>query len=137
MNYIKIRRFADQCVTQYSKFDPIDNEYTLNVYDLPDFVQSEFASLLLSTDAEISNESTGPDNPAYEKYMLPSLTKFLNNITDKDSEIDFIDSWKRGLIEYNLDRMQEFIDDSLSELNTEKILSINHNQTYRRLPSWY
>src|SRR5690242_8525045 len=87
MNYIKIRRLADQCVTTYSKFDPIDCQHTLSVYDLPDFVLAEFASLLLLSDAEISNESTGPDNPAYEKHMLPSLTKFLKNITDKDAEI--------------------------------------------------
>lgn len=116
MNYpISVNSFADELIHNYAKFE--DNHYVLDLFDISDFDQHEFAALIMSSDVYLSSEATGPDNPSFDKKMLPSLLKFLSKSTDKDAEIDFVNSWKQGITNYFKDRMQEILKDRLYDYN--------------------
>jgi hypothetical protein len=127
----KLSDFAHECVIQYSKYDHIDRYKKLNINDLPDFVQEEFASLILSSNYSLSVEATGPDNDLFDQDMLPCLIKLLKNPIDKDNEIDFIQSWKNGIVSYTKIRMQELIDSEIFDYN-DSIGLINPNYRHEK-----
>lgn len=115
---VTIQDFSDTITDMYAK-DCQDDGYQLHVEDLPDFIQQEFASLILSIAHDLASESTGPDNEYFDKKMLPSLIKYLRDISNKDLEIDFITSWRDGVTRYLHNQMQMYIDRSLGDLNTK------------------
>lgn len=109
-----LKDYAMDIANQYSNYSIEDRCYTLDVrVDLPDFIQQEFASKILSSDAIICGEATGPDNSMYDKEMLPSLLNLLSNPTDKEKEIDFINAWRDGVTNSLMGIMQSMIDDAL------------------------
>ena len=112
-----LKAFAHECVVDYAKFK--NEDYQLNVNDLPDFVQEEFAALIMVHDTDRAYESTGADNANFEKQMLPTLIKLLQDSTDRDEQIEFINSWKEGVTAYHKRYMQELIDDALEDYNQE------------------
>lgn len=117
MSINQLKRFAYECVTHYAVFDKLIKQYVIEVDDLPDFIQHEFASKIMSDDEYKANESTGSDNRQYCSYMLPSLIKFLNNSTSKDEEIEFVKSWRDGVTEYHKDYMHELLEEACFDYN--------------------
>src|ERR1700679_2184730 len=92
--------FARECVFHHAKCDKSDEFYSLEANDLPDFVQSEFAAILMSDDNEWAVEATGPDNKHWETKMLPALIKFLKNSTDQDEALEFNNIWRECVTDY-------------------------------------
>lgn len=115
-----LKEFVYTCVENYSKFDDYINQYTLNTYDIPDFIHHEFTSLILSLDNSLAHEATGIDNDLYEKRMLPALLKLLGNTTDKDNQIEFISAWQTGVTNYTNSIFQEMLDNALQDYNFDK-----------------
>jgi type IV secretory pathway VirB4 component len=109
----QLRSFAEECVSNYAKYDKSDNSYSLELEELPDFVKHEFASIIMSDDNAWASEATGPDNKNWEKKMLPALTRYLKNSTDRDEAIEFNNTWRDCVSSYMNDKMQELINDSL------------------------
>lgn len=109
--------YAMDVAQHYSTYSIDDKRYTLDVIELPDFIQQEFASKILSSDSMLSSEATGPDNALFEKEMLPSLLSILANSTDKDKEINFINAWRDGVTNYTKRIMQDLIDNALFAIN--------------------
>lgn len=116
-----LRNFALSCIRHYSKYD--DDQYCLDVSDLPDFVQHEFAALIMSSDSACASEATGPDNKLWQSKMLPALITYLNNSTCQDEAIEFRDTWRDCVTHYMTNRMQEFINDELAQYNKEESFS--------------
>lgn len=112
----QLRSFAQECASHYAKYDRMDGFYSLNSYDLPDFVQHEFAAMIMSDDNAWANEATGPNNKHWETKMLPALTRYLRNSTDKDEAIEFHNVWRDCVTDYMNRRMQELIDDSIPDV---------------------
>ena len=112
-----LSNFAFNCVTHYSRYDSTENYHVLNVEDIPDFEQEQFASLIISSDFDRANCSTGDDNSMFQKSMLPSLINTLRKPLDRDATIDFVETWKKGVVEYLKPRMQELIDLALFDYN--------------------
>ncbi len=110
------RRFARDCVSCYAKYDHLDGFYSLNTYDLPDFVQNEFAAIIMCDDNAWAVEATGPDNKHWQTKMLPALTRYLKNSTDKDEAIEFNRIWRECVTDYMNTKMQELINDSIPEI---------------------
>lgn len=106
------RNFANTLISIYAKYNSSSNAFELNIFDVPDFHQQEFASILLRNEDVSPSESTSYDNPHYEKEMLPALIRFLAN-SEKDNEIDFINSWRNGVTNYLKDSMEELINNQL------------------------
>lgn len=123
-----LKAFAHECVVDYAKFKSED--YQLNVNDLPDFVQEEFAALIMVHDTDRAHESTGADNENFEKQMLPTLIKLLQDSTDRDEQIEFINSWKEGVTAYHKRYMQELIDNALEDYNNEQGYVIKDHHDY-------
>ena len=112
----QLRSFTNECVSHYAKFDRLDGVYTLNVDDLPDFVQNEFAAIIMSDNNAYAIEATGPDNRHWETRMLPALTRYLRNSTDKDEQYEFNTIWRDCVTDYVSNKMQALVDDSIPEV---------------------
>lgn len=112
----QLQSFARQCVSHYAKYDKRDEFYRLNVQELPDFIQHEFAAMIMSDDNAWAIEATGPDNKHWKTKMLPALNKYLKNSTDKDEAMEFNAVWRDCVADYMNRRMQELIDDSIPEI---------------------
>ncbi len=125
-----LNRFARECVNEYARFDSCDRFYTLYVYDLPDFVQHEFAALILASNENYASEATGPDNHRWEGKMRPALTKYLANSTDKDAQIEFTNTWRDCVTAYTLSYMQELIESALHDYNDDGGYTQSPSQYY-------
>lgn len=114
-----LRCFATECVDHYAIYDKCDDFYTLDVSELPDFVQHEFAALIISSDEGYASEASGPDNKHWDSKMLPALTRYLANSTDKDEAIEFNRIWRDCISDYMTGYMQKLIDDALDDYNSD------------------
>jgi hypothetical protein len=126
----QLRNFAHECVEQYSKYDGGDGFYSIELYDLPDFVLHEFAALIFADDEALAIEATGPDNKHWDKKMLPALMKYLKNSTDKDEAIHFNTVWRDCVADYVSYRMQELLDDCMGDFNSDHGYSFDSMKTY-------
>lgn len=126
-----LKRFVIDCVEHYAKFDTTIRQYKLHIYDLPDFVQHKFTSLIFCFDSSLAHEANGYDNPLYKTKMLPALLRFLNNTTDKDNQIEFISVWRDGVTNYAQSVMQDMLENAVYEYNERHGLL----RTYRRTSS--
>jgi len=112
--------FTKSIVSHYAKYDHLDNCYVLELSDLPDFDLHKFAALIMREDDARANESTGCDNNQFYKTMLPALITFLNNSTDRDEAIEFMDSWREGVTAYHKGYMKELIKKELETYNVDQ-----------------
>lgn len=121
--------FADECVSYYATYDNSDDFYSLEVDDLPDFVQQEFAALIMADESSYATEATGPDNEHWSDEMLPALLTHLKDSTDKEKAIEFTKVWRDCVTAYCKNKMQGLIDDALIDYNSDfgYTRSSNHN----------
>lgn len=110
-----LRTFANHLVFHYSKFDSLSQCYVVSIHDIADFDLHEFASIFMQSDEGYASEATGPDNPAYEKTMLPALLSYMKNTTDQDKEIEFNNAWRDGVTSYFKKSMQELLDEQCND----------------------
>lgn len=111
--------FAKECVENYAVYDGCDRYFDLSVSELPDFVQHEFAALIMSHDESFATEATGPDNKHWDDKMLPALNRYLLNSTDKDEAIEFNKIWRDCVTDHLKSIMEDKINDALFELNSD------------------
>lgn len=109
-----IKRFVRSLVLHNATYDKIGKCYSLNVKDVNDFDLDELAALIMISDSAYASEANGPDNPSYEKIMLPALLRYMRNSTERDEEIEFTKTWREGVTNYFLDHMQTLISDECS-----------------------
>lgn len=112
----QVQSFTKECVKHYAQYDKSEGFYSLNVSDLPDFVQHEFAAIIMSDDNAWASEANGPDNKYWESKMLPALTRYLKNSTDQDEATEFHNTWRDCVTAYVQTKMQELVDDVLPEV---------------------
>lgn len=112
--------YVHDLVWHYSKYNRMDDAYSLFVSDLPDFEVHKFAAMLMADDESYASESTGADNDQYKKTLMPTLINYLKDTTDRDEEIEFIKAWRDGVASYFSNRMQELINEQCeSRINDE------------------
>lgn len=105
--------YVSELVSLYAVYNRYHQKYILNIYDeLPDFCRHKLVSILISEDEDLATEANGPDNPAYEKVMLPALYQHLKDSTDRDTEIEFTQKWREGVSHYFGKTMQELVDEA-------------------------
>ena len=112
----QLQSFAHECVVNYATFNQLDEFYSVEICDLPDFVQHEFAAIIMAQNQDLANEATGPDNKHWESKMLPALVRYLKNSTDKDEAIEFNNTWRDCVTDYVNSRMQELLDEHITEV---------------------
>lgn len=103
----QIQSFVNECLGHYGNC----------VDSLPDFVQHEFAALIMSQEEAYASEATGPDNPHWETKMLPALIRYLKNSTDRDEAIEFNDIWRDCVTKYVSIKMQDLLEDGVTRLS--------------------
>jgi len=128
MSYTKqVNSFADNLVFHYAK-QRSSGFYKLDINEISDFELNDFAHIIMSSDEGLASEATGPDNPAYQKAMLPALITYLKDTTDKDNEILFNKIWREGVTSYFYNIMQELIDEHCNDrIHNEDSLSGFYN----------
>lgn len=126
----QLRSFSKECVEQYARYDDFDGFYSLDVYNLPNFVQHEFAALIIADNEDLASEASGPDNKHWETKMLPALTKYLKNSTDNDEAIEFNKVFRDCVTDYMTSRMQELLDDCICEFNFENDCGFDSIKSY-------
>lgn len=120
MNCLKqTRSVADGLASHYAKFDTVLSQYTIELSDLADFDRHALAASIMAEDDSRASEATGPDNPAYDKKMLPALLRFMKNTTDRDEEIEFVKEWRDGIADYFSNSMQELLDEQVYNMNSD------------------
>lgn len=107
--------YVSDLIFHYAKYNKMDDAYSLSVSDLPDFEVHKFAAVLMADDESYASESTGADNAQYTKTLMPTLIKYLQNTTDRDEEIEFVNAWRDGVANYFSEKMQELIDSQCKE----------------------
>lgn len=112
--------FVKNLISNYSEYNSELGCYLLYIDKIDETDLWKFSSIIMSIDDDRAWESTGPDNPLYEKKLLPSLIKVLSNVNDKDYQIDFIRSWREGIGEYFKTLLEELIEEQLQEYNLDK-----------------
>jgi hypothetical protein len=112
----QVQSFTKHCVSQYAQYNPFDEFYSLDVQDLPDFVQHEFAAMIMADNNDWASEATGPDNKHWETKMLPALTRYLRNSTDQDEAIEFNSIWRDCVADYLNNHMQKLVNDSILDV---------------------
>jgi hypothetical protein len=133
MNYPKdILCFVRKLVNEYSTYSPFNKNYSLDLDALPNSVRYEFAVKMMSFDPSFASEATGPDNQYYDKEMIPALCRYLMKPTEKDEEIEFLNSWKKSVSDYFNNYLQEIIDSMCQEKCNEEINQMNVYKKYYR-----
>lgn len=127
----ELYNFAKECVNHYAIYTEMDDFYTLKVDDLPDFIQHEFAALIISHDKNYASEATGPDNQKWDTEMLPALIKYLKNSTDKDEAIEFNSIWRNCVTEYMNEKMTELLENALHQYNSDQGYTHSSNDSYK------
>lgn len=122
MKSLTPKELAQDFVSHYAKFDRSIRQYTIHYDDLNDFDQHKLAALIMVSDDLYAAEATGPDNPAFDKKMLPALTRFLKNSTDRDEEIEFVKEWRDGVTSYFRNCMEELLQDACLQYNGDRDL---------------
>ncbi len=115
----QLKSFAQDCINHYAHYDSCDEFYSLEVSDLPDFVKHEFAAMIIASNEAYACEATGPDNKHWDKKMLPALTRYLANSTEKDEAIEFNNVWRDCVTDYLTDVMKKLIDAALYDFNND------------------
>jgi hypothetical protein len=115
--YNTICKFALDCVLDHAYYCNDQEQYTLEVSDLPDFKRHEFAALLMAYEPDFINEACGADNQHFDTKMVPALLNYLRNSTDKDAQIAFTETWRDCTTSYLANVMQEYIDNALVDYN--------------------
>lgn len=96
----QIKNFVEECRVHYGEC----------LLDLPDFVQHEFAALIMSQDEGYASEANGPDNRHWDTKMLPALLSYLKNSTDRDEAIEFNSIWVDCVTDYVSKKMQDLLE---------------------------
>lgn len=111
------RAFAYSLVFHYGKFNKGEEQYNINLQDIPEFDICELSARMMIDNPGYDSETTGPDNPNYEKRMFPALLSYLRNIIDKDSQVEFLNAWREGVMDYHKRCMEELLEDECAEYN--------------------
>lgn len=109
----KTRNFVHELITEHGKFDPDQGCYDLDFDILPDTSLEQLAYLIYLDNPDFASEATGADNARYDRVMMPALLTYLKNTTDRDEAIEFMKTWREGLIFYAERQMKALIEDEV------------------------
>ena len=109
-------------VSNYAKFDRISGCLDLSLHDIPE-TEFDRAVTLLLRDHDIASEATGPDNPAWEKYMVPAIYRKFRNPNADYVDMEMVEEWTNGIREYLIRYISPALDAALEEENHDKKLS--------------
>lgn len=124
----QLRTLAYDIVEMYAEYDKYDQSYTIYIDQIPDMSLFELSAMIMQEDSIYALEATGPDNNQYQSLMLPAMTKYLTDITDKDNEVEFLRTWNAGITLY-LNKVIEDLIYSALEI-------YNNNKSYEESDEW-
>jgi len=139
MNYSKsIRNFAYDLISHYAKLDALSGSYHYKLKDISDFDLNELVVLIMNENDDMAFDATSPNNPWYEKKMLPALKRHLLLAPDKNEEAQFIIEWREGILNFFLNDIEELLNNAISEYNEDQGCNRSRNSYYEegRITVW-
>lgn len=120
MNYSKETiRQVDLLIRDYARYDRVEDEYVVCIDDIPEQDFQVLASNRMLDDPETGAEATGPDNRLYDEMAL-SLVKYLMDTKNKTYELDFLETWKKGITSYHKPSIIDLLEERLELYNQLK-----------------
>ena len=113
----QICQTVNDIVNHYSKYDPSIESYAVDMAKVSPYDLGALASLILSLNEDLASEACGPDNPEYDRTMLPALHKCLRGTIDA---IDFQEIWGEGVTDYLRPHIARLLSIELESLNEER-----------------
>lgn len=110
-------KIMDDIIFGSAVFDKDELCYRLEYQDLDQLDKERLLAQLISDQPDYGNESTGADNDSYQNKMLPALVKLLQNSTDRESRVDFIESWTAGVSSYAANTISYLLERRMEEYN--------------------
>jgi hypothetical protein len=121
MNSKQVNLFVNDLIGWFGTSDD-QHVVTLDAYKIPETELNELAALIMSQDDMLASEATGPDNPEWEKAMLPALYRSMNISNTNPSPCfaeEFHDVWTSGVRAYLMPYIEEMINNQLEVLNED------------------
>jgi len=110
MNYSKeTYQFAHDLIVHYAKYDRHTKSYHIHVGNITPCELYELASLIMKSDENYASEATSFDNPLYKQIMLPVLTSYLKDTSNRENETNFNHVWRSCVTKYFYKSMQEVL----------------------------
>jgi hypothetical protein len=110
-------RFVDGLVSYYSVYDKDAMAYLIDARQVNEFDLSKLSAHIMADNPDYAAESTGLDNPNFADRMLPALQKILKNSSDNENRAEFACTWQTGIVEYQMNTIQELLDSRLEYFN--------------------
>ena len=124
MKFSKVTmNFAYDVVSNYAKFDKVEECYYLDIDMIPDSDLSKLAYFIYLDNPDLADEAVGADNSAYTKTMQPALLAYLKDISDRDNEIYFKTVWRDGVTNYARNTMTQLIEEMVTNYNHDHDLA--------------
>jgi hypothetical protein len=79
-------------------------------------VDIDRAVAVLISDPDIAAEATGPDNPAWERYMLPALYRRFKTPNRSYVDMELSEEWTNGVRDYLLRYITPALENEIAEL---------------------
>jgi hypothetical protein len=121
------KNWAYSIVNNFAKLDKIDKKYQIDLQRIPESLLGILSSMIIEDNPGLGSECTGSDNPHFEHAMLPDLLNFLANTNNAIWQKQFTESWKKGIINYLTESLEEIITHELDEFN------LNHAEEAAKL----
>lgn len=113
-------QYATNLAIQYGSYDSHD-EFDFHLSKVPSYEIDHLCGLMMLDRGSDASEITGPDNDFYSDAMLSSFIETLLKSTDRDAQIMFVKTWKKGARKYLENQMEEMILDIGSCLHRGEI----------------
>lgn len=91
----------------------------LDINDIGNDELSELAMMILSKDDLLASEATGPDNPAWDKTMMPVLYEAMKHVNEELLQHSFAIAYRNGVIDYLRPRIEKLFNEQLEILNED------------------
>lgn len=122
MNSKQVNLFVNDLIGWFGTSDD-RHVITLDAYKIPETELNALAALIMSQDDMLASEATGPDNPEWEKAMLPALHRTMRMSNTNPNPCfaeEFHDVWTSGVRAYLMPYIERIINDQLEILNEDK-----------------
>lgn len=115
MYSLQIKKAVQQIITWYA--DTRGGLALLDVNNIPENDLNNLCSLILSQNDDLAAEAAGPDNPEWERTMMPALVNTLRSTYGTPTELN--DIWTAGIRAYLMPVIQRLLEDELLIINED------------------
>lgn len=113
--YTSLTACIRDLVNLYADYMLVAKDVTEAIDSIPQIDIDRIVAVLLA-DADIAAEATGPDNPAWERYMLPALYRRFKTPGKSYVDMELTEEWTNGVRDYLMRYITPVLEVEITEL---------------------